>query len=255
MKKYLLAIPFLLFISCGSSNDNDIDTPPASPKKIISVYKDGKLYLKVNYNAGKLSGYTQFIPISNSSVVQQNVVIEYDGDKAVKYNSFDANNVLKSYQLFTYTGKLITKREFYNVNSSNQSILTIFSTYINDATKAQNNIKEISYYDSSGSLTNNYKINYINDLGSSYSDVYNSSNIKTTVQTWIKDDKIAWNSFLDPFTYQNQHNLLTRTDKNLSTGVESGYNAQYTYDSSGYPLTAKYTYLDGKIENYTFNWE
>ncbi|WBV60234.1 hypothetical protein PFY12_14495 [Chryseobacterium camelliae] len=259
MKKILLiANSFLiLFTSCSSNNDDPIsNVPEVKSKRLSIVKKNGSVYLKFNYLPdGKLSGYDQYLLIGSTTALQQILKIEYSGDYAIKYNSFDANNVLKGYQSFFYTGKYITKREIYNVNSSGQNTLTTSSTYVNDSNKTSNNISEIKYYDANNSLTKKWSITYTNNLGSSISDIYDSSGTKVAISTWTKDDKISWEQYLDPFTYQNEHNLTSKIEKNTSTGVETGYNAQYTYDEFGYPITSKYTYTNGNIENYTFVWE
>lgn len=248
----------LLFIasSCNSSNDDQDIIPETKSKNLISVNKEGKLYLKFSYtNTGVLSGYEQFLALGNTILTQQRVVIEYNGENAVKYNSYDSNNVLKGFQSFTYSGKLIVKREIFSVNSSGQSALTMSSNYVNDSNKPNNNITEVRNFDGNGNLTKRWNITYTNSLGSSISEIYDASGLKIAISNWDKDDKISWEKYLDPFKYQNNHNLIRKIEKSTSTGVETGYNAQYTYDELGYPISSKYTYTDGKIENYTFYWE
>ncbi|MBE4949909.1 hypothetical protein [Chryseobacterium culicis] len=259
MKKILLLATssFILSISCSSNNDDSTSNIPEVKNKRLSVVnKNGSIYLKFNYSSdGKLAGYEQYLALGSTVVTQQILKIEYSGYNAIKYNSFDSNNVLKGYQLFAYTGKYITKREIYNVNNSGQSSLTMSSTYVNDANKSSNNISEIKNFDANNNLTKRWNITYTNSLGNSISDIYDSSGTKVSISTWTKDDKISWEQYLDPFRYQNEHNITSKIEKNIATGSETGYNAKYTYDELGYPITSTYTYTNGSIENYTFIWE
>uniref|UniRef100_UPI000A5716F1 hypothetical protein n=1 Tax=Streptobacillus moniliformis TaxID=34105 RepID=UPI000A5716F1 len=87
-------------------------------------------------------------------------------------------------------------------------------------------------------------------------EIYNDANVKTHIATWTKDDKIAWDKFLDPFVYQHEHNNISIATKEVSTGnVISGCTSSFVYDQYGYPINAVYNYTNGTVENYSFVWE
>jgi len=254
MRKLLFLFSFIFLISCDNSNDDENNSiTNVNPKKITQVTKNGSLLYKFTYNSdGKISEIQNYV----SNTINTTTKIEYSNGNGIKWNIYDKNNNLIEYQLYTFQNNIITKREVYvkNVSGTNFNFSSRIE-YINDFNKSKNNITEASIYDSNNVYNSKYTITYTDNLGSSITNYYNSSGIKTSTSTWIKDDKIAWDTVLDPFIYQHEHNNTSISNVITATGVTSGYSAAFTYDTNRYPLTGKYIYTDGTVINYVFTWE
>ncbi|MFP3581673.1 hypothetical protein SB659_19120, partial [Arthrobacter sp. SIMBA_036] len=120
---------------------------------------------------------------------------------------YNSQYTLFNYQTYTYTGKFISERSIFSVNqSTGQEILTQVTRYTNDATKSSNNLTAVQYYDGTGNLKWQQEISYTDKNGSSITNVYSDSGVKTNVSTTVKDNSIAWDKVLDPFVYQHDHN-------------------------------------------------
>lgn len=257
MKKLIyLATILMAFFSCSRDNSDSNPTEPIVPvKKLMTVNKDGSLYLKIYYdNLGRTTGNDTF----KNGVLETRVLITYGtGNNASIWNYYNAEGKRIYFYIFNFNSyNHIDQRTTYSYNANTYSYdSTGFITYTNNDSKKLNNLIKAEYFDSKWNSQGHYIVNYTDDLGSSTTDFYNKTGAKTSVSTWVKDDKIAWDKVLDPFTYQHEHNNISISTKDLVTGVSNGYTAAFTYDKYGYPLTAKYNYSNGTSINYTFNWE
>lgn len=252
MKLFLSALPLVLLLSCSSGSDEImqvIDQP--QQKKIIEVKRDNQLLYKFTYNsAGDISEITNY---SSNGAVGSTTKVEYTNGLQTKRSMYSTNNTLLSYHVFTYQGKLITKRAIYTVNAGLET-LNNSTEYTNDGTKSSSNLIGVKYYDGAGNLTQKSDIVYTDGNGSSVSDIYNSTGTKTGISTLTKDNAHAWDRVLDPFVYQHETNAKSELTKNLD-GTTTGYSVEYTYDSTNYPLTAKYVFTNGVVYNYVFTWQ
>lgn len=259
MKKIvLLAIPFSLFFSCSSSSDEVTPKPvvpdPVKQKKIVEVKQDNQFLYTFTYNSdGKISQIGNY---TNTGSLYSTTKVEYTNGFETKRSTYNLKNELYSYHTYTYTGKYISERAIYSRNvSTGQEVLAQKTFYTNDPTKSDHNLMGVKYYDGTGNLVAKSEITYLNNNGSSLSNVYNAAGSKTNVTTWMRDNAIAWDKVLDPFVYQHEHNTTSVSDNNLLDGTTTGYTVEYTYDSDNYPLTAKYLHSNGMKYTYTFTWE
>ncbi|OCA78725.1 hypothetical protein BBH99_07590 [Chryseobacterium contaminans] len=262
MKKIIfLAISFSLLSSCSSSSD-EVTSKPESPKpevpvkskKIIEVKQDNKLVYTFTYNSdGKISEIGNY---SNTGSLFSTTKVEYTNGFETRRSTYNLQNQLYNYHTYIYTGKHISERAIYSREPSTGKELLVQRTYYtNDPSKSDHNLTGVQYYDGSGALVAKSDITYIDSNGSSSTFVYNAAGKKTNSTLWMRDNAIAWDKVLDPFTYQHEHNTTSVTDNNLIDGTTTGYNIEYTYDSSNYPLTAKYSFSNGVKYTYTFTWQ
>lgn len=260
MKKTLfLILPFSLFLSCSSGSDEtpskpEIPSEPVQLKKIVTVKQDNKLVYTFTYNNdNKISEIGNY---SSTGSLLNTTKVEYTNGFETKRSTYNLKNELSNYHTYTYSGKYISERTIYSRNvSTGQEVLTQKTFYTNDPTKSDHNLVGVKYYDGTGNLVAKSEITYLNNNGSNLSNVYNAAGTKTNVTTWMRDNAIAWDKVLDPFVYQHEHNTTSVSDNNLLEGTTTGYTIEYTYDSSNYPLTAKYLHSNGMKYTYTFTWE
>ena len=257
MKKlFFLAMILMAVISCSrDNNESTTPEPPVPIKKLKTVNKDGNLYLKIYYDSsGRTTGNDMF----KNGVLETRVLISYDSrNNPTIWNYYNAVGLRIYFYIFNFNiYNHIDQRTTYSYNANTSSYDSSgFITYTNNDSKNLNNLIKAEYFDSKWNPQSYYIVNYTDNLGSSTTDFYNKIGTKTSVSTWVKDDKIAWDKVLDPFTYQHEHNNISISTKDLVSGVSNGYTAAFTYDQYGYPLTAKYSYSNGTFINYTFNWE
>lgn len=262
MKKILLlAIPFSLLFSCSSSSDEVSPKPetpvvpdPVKSKKIIEVKQDNKLVYTFTYNSdNKISEIGNY---SSTGSLLSTTKVEYTNGFESRRNTYNLQNKLYNYHTYTYSGKYISERSIYSRDpATGQEVLVQRMYYTNDPNKSGNNLTGIKYYDGTGNLTSKSEITYMGSNGNSSTNVYNAAGTKTNITLWMKDNAVAWDKVLDPFTYQHEHNTISLTDNNLTDGSTTGYTVEYTYDSDNYPLTAKYSFSNGVKYTYTFTWQ
>lgn len=249
MKKIvLLAIPFYLVLSCSSDTDE-----PVKAKKIIEVKQDGKPFYKFAYNSsGNISEITGY----SNGILANTTRVEYTNGLESKRSTYNSQNILFNYHLFTYSGRLITERSSYTRNpSTGENILMQVTHYTNDASKPSNNLTGSQYYNGTGTLIGKSEITYTDNRGSSITNVYNAAGEKTNITTLVKDAAVAWDKVLDPFVYQHEHNSQSVSDENLINGSKTGYTVEFTYDKDNYPIVAKYSHSNTVKYTYTFTWE
>lgn len=255
-EKFLfLALSASLSVSCSSDSDEPvIITDPVKEipqKRITEVTLNNQLLYKFTYSSEGISEIQTY----SSGTLQTTTYVEYtDGLQTARYQ-YSPGNILSGYQKYTYQGKLISNRKIYSVNNLGQETLIRSTDYTNDLSKSSNNLISIKYYDGSGNPLSSSDITYTDSNGSSLSNIYNASGSKTEVYTLIKDNAPGWGKVLDPFVYQNEHNIKSSLYKNVSTGTLNGFTAEYTYDADHYPITAQYQHTNGLTENYGFTWK
>ncbi|MDM1555434.1 MULTISPECIES: hypothetical protein [Chryseobacterium] len=257
MKKIVfLAVPFSLFFSCSSNSDEVTPKPdvPVKSKKITEVKQDNKLVYTFTYNSeGKISEIGNY---SSTGALFSTTKVEYTNGFETRRSTYNLDNKLYNYHNYLYTGKYISERAIYSREpSTGKEILVQRTFYTNDLSKPDHNLIGVQYYDGIGGLVAKSEITYVDSNGSSITTVYNAAGTKTNISLWMRDNAVAWDTVLDPFTYQHKHNTTSVKDNNLLDGTTTEYNVEYTYDSSNYPLTAKYSFSNGVKYTYTFTWQ
>jgi hypothetical protein len=235
MKKLVLVFSALVMVlSSCSSSDEETNTPPTSSsvlvKKAIVEDEDG--------------GYT--------------TLYTYNGNKIVKTTNSDDTS-----EVFTYSGDLITKIEYYTDTTLDQKDIFTYNTdnklitYTRLDYGVEWGTKETYVYNSDGTLS---VTEYIGDLTSqtqlnSTSKIYftNGEISKTEVfEGGIKTNTITYTHDTKNNPYKNitgfnklsissgggiSHNILTEVDTDAGTSTY-----EYTYNSNDYPSTEKETY-------------
>ena len=240
MKKLVLVFSALVMVlSSCSSSDEETNTPPTSSsvlvKKAIVEDEDG--------------GYT--------------TLYTYNGNKIVKTTNSDDTS-----EVFTYSGDLITKIEYYTDTTLDQKDIFTYNTdnklitYTRLDYGIEWGTKETYVYNSDGTLS---VTEYIGDLTSqtqlnSTSKIYFTNGEISKIEGFeggVKTRTINYTYDTKNNPYKNitgfdklgiifeegiSHNLLTESDTDTA-GDPVTY--EYTYNSNNYPSMAKEIIGDG----------
>jgi len=234
MKKLigLFACSVLFLTSCSSNDSNDAATVNESDvlvTKSIESYANGDPSITTNYT--------------------------YNGKKMIK--SIDSEGY---YELYTYTGDLLTKIDYYDSDDTLEETETFaynsngkLATYVRAEFTVNQGVRETFVYNNDGTVSTT---TYFGDT-TSQTDVLNTSTIEfsgsevamTTLNTGsmhmytydtknnpfknvIGFDKIA---VLEAESVGLYHNILT--DTYTESSLTHIYNSVYTYNALNFPLT------------------
>ena len=255
MRKLILIGSVMLLAAC-SSESTDILTPDVDVKKrLSSVYKDGKLNIKIEYDNDKVSSFTHY---DNDGKLSNKFVIEYQNGKRVQDNFYNEDNIKTSYAKYYYElpdhPHLITKSEAYMQESSTY-IMHGYQVFTNNTAVNENNITSVSAFDIFGNLQQKIEMTYTDANGSFIKKIYNSAGVQTGSETVIRDNKKSAFSFYEPYYYQNNHNIISSTTVNIPFNTTWGISNNYTYDAYNYPVSAVVNQSGIPPFTYTFNWE
>jgi|GEM_PF-2868620 len=256
MRKLLLIGSMILLTAC-SSESTDVLAPDVDVKKrLSSVYKDGKLNIKIEYDNDKVSSFTHY---DDDGKLSNKFVIEYQNNKRVQDNFYNADNIKTSYIKYYYElpsyPDLVTKREVYMQASNNSYTSNGYQIFTNNTSVNANNITSASAFDEFGNLIEKTERTYTDANGSFVMKIYNSAGVQTGSETVIRDNKKSWSSFYDPFYYQNQHNTISSNAVNIPYNITWSVTNNYTYDAYNYPVSAFVNQSGITPFTYTFNWE
>ncbi len=241
MKKLALAFSALLLIlsSCSSSDSSSSSTTDVLPKKSIYTDDDGTYTTLFTYNGNKI------------------VTAISDDDTSIE---------------FTYTGDLITKIEYfegstldqtdtYTYNSSNQLVTFLRITYLDDygdrTTYVYNSDGTISFTDYSGDSTSQTMVDRNGKI-------FFENNELVKTEFYIGSSSTLFNTLT--YTYDTKNNPFKNVTGFDKTGYDEGYTQgvnrniltilgtafnsddatyDYTYNSSNYPTNV--------LETFTFS--
>lgn len=227
MKKVILILSTvsILLIACSKS---DSASPIEQPKILV------KKIIETNTQTGATLTY----------------VCQYVGNKIIKTISTDSSGSITT-ETFTYTGDLITKRQsgtstddyVYDTNNrlisqihtDNSYVMHYNYTYNSDATVTENgerriyftaegDISRIKSYDSNGQTTQDRTYTYDNSNNPFKNITGNTSLIKYSNPVFSLGRDVV-------------HNITSGTTWISGTGSYP-WQATYTYNSEGYPLTS-----------------
>ena len=265
MKKliYAFSLLALIFTSCSSDNNSTpaANNPTTDPSSVLLTkrtytYSTGSTQVTNEYN------YT------------------YNGKKLVKVSLSTTK-----YQLYTYTGDLITQRDTYN--SSNTLLETELFSYVND--KLDEYVHKIFINTYSGANNIGYRKKYVNNSNvsatyTSYSGdtVFQNTVMNTGSVTYLPNGELSTNHYVasgststtdETMTFGDKNSPLKNiigyskiipaigdrvhgsfnnlvfykntTTNNIMVTFENGYNYAYVYGSNGFPTSSTETNLSG----------
>ncbi len=240
MKKLTMAFSVLVMIlSSCSSSDESVNTPP----------------------------------ISSSVLVKKEIVEDEDGDYTALY-TYNGNKIVKTTnsddtsEVFTYTGDLITKLEYFTETTLDQKDTFTYNaenkltTHLRLDYVVEWGTKETYVYNSDGTIS---VTEYIGDLTSqtqlsSTSKIYFTNGEISKIEVFeggIKTRTITYTYDVKNNPYKNitgfdklgiifeegiSHNLLTENDTDTA---DDPVTYEYIYNSNNYPSTAKEIIGDG----------
>lgn len=250
MKKILLFTVISIFV-WSSCSRGDEPTTNQKEKKIQQINRNNELYAKIYYSGDVVKGIDYFY----KGNLFRRYKMYYKNGLMEKMEFYNSDNTLDSYNKYYFEGHLVVKGEFFRKNKSGEIVLANIREYINRTGKI-NNLIGMKDYDVNGKLKGTYKIEYTDDLGSSISTYYNALGEKLRTETWVKDNKKAYDKYFDAFPYQHEHNNISISYKNLDNPRnDRGYTSVFTYDEYGYPLTSVRKNNEGGVDKFEYIWD
>ena len=225
MKKLVfLTLLFVLFQSCSSSDSDP--TPPGSilVKRIVDTNPAGVFTYNYTYNGNKMVTSV----LSTTNYIRRGVYT-YTGDLITKSEFFDIDNTLNQRNVSTYNTdnrlESSVQLDFYNGTGKRQTY-----TYNTDGT-----VSSISY---SGDLINQDTVVSHNTM------TYSNGEISSLVEdygTVIKTHTYVYDTKNNPFKNvtgygQESHNLIQSTYSE-NGGTVYTTDQHYTYNSNNFPIT------------------
>ncbi|TBX71319.1 hypothetical protein EZL74_02090 [Flavobacterium silvisoli] len=219
----LLCMFFVLFQSC-SSDDGSTAPDAILVKKIVDTNPAGTFTYNYTYNGNKMAESV----LSTTNYIRR-AVYTYTGDLITKVEFFDISNTL-------------TERDIYTFNTYNRLATSVKLDYYNET-----GTKEIYTYNSDGTIST---IKYSGDLSTqdnvmSHNTItMNNGEISSRIEDTgavIKVSSYIYDTKNNPFKNvigfdQNKHNILQSTYSE-NGGTVYTTNQQYTYNSNDFPVT------------------
>ena len=245
MKKLALAfsaLTLIVLVSCSVSDEdpvaNTVDPSSVLLKKIIDLDPvHGNVTTLINYNGNKVTGSTSDDGSSD--------VFTYTGDLITKVEYF--------------TGTTLDQRELYTYNSNNKLVTYVRldfdatgsgvkETYVHNADGTISYSRYLGDTNSQTQLNNTGKAFFTNGEISKVEKYYTTGGVNTTQVTNYTYDDInnplmnitgyAATAFTDGFADGILHNVLTETHVSNST---QNLTTTYTYNSNNFPVTSSET--------------
>ncbi|WP_162126715.1 hypothetical protein [Flavobacterium phycosphaerae] len=222
-KPILLCLLFVLFQSC-SSGDSSVPTGSILVKKIVETDPAGIFTFEYTYNGNKMVESV----LSTTDYIRRGVYT-YTGDLITKVEFFDISNTL-------------TERDIYTFDTDNRKKSFVKLDYYNGT-----GTREIFTYNADGTISS---ISYSGDLNSQ--DIMVSHNTITMSNGAISSREEDTGTIIKTFTYaydtknnpfknvigleQPSHNLLQSTYSE-NGGTVYTTDQHYTYNSNDFPVT------------------
>lgn len=265
MKKIvlLLSVVTLAFTSCSKSEDESVSVvnPPVNNVPATLLLK------KIVCDDGEITSY------------------EYDGNKLKKITYENPNVSPNNYQIYTYTGDLITNIKMYNLSTNslmyeyglaysiNNNLISATCVYGNSGSRSYtyNTDGTVSYTNTSIGLIKFSNEDIIEDNGYlsgtptyTYNYTYTYDNKNSIAKNVIGIDKIRIFASGKDYSFSSSmlfnygssivgsHNMISRKVTGSSSSLDT---YTYTYNIDGYPLTSERVRsgITG-VKNYTFTY-
>lgn len=202
-----------IFTSCSSNDDNNISEKKLLLSKITTTYYDNPANPETNVSTLEYNTQGELIKTLSDGRVS---TFEYSNGKPTKVNYYNNHQTLEYYTVFYYNAdKLVNIKAIYTNPNSNRK-----STYT---------------YNANGQLTSS-TLCQSEDCSnpSSNSFTYNGDNVLT--ETYVMGGTIAFSTKRE-FSYDDQLNPFTNTNKYLKIMMEGAYNLSknnYTIEKVSY---------------------
>jgi hypothetical protein len=264
MKKIvlLLSVVALAFTSCSKSEEAQVEVMPVNNIPAALLLK------KIVCDDGEITSY------------------EYDGNKLKKIIYENPNVSPNNYQIYTYTGDLITNIKMYNLSTNslmyeyglayniNNNLISATCVYGNSGSRnyTYNTDGTVSYTNTSQGLIKFSNEDIIEDNGYlsgtnpayTYNFIYTYDNKNSIAENIIGIDKIRIFASGKDYSYSSSmlfnygssiigsHNMISRKVTGSSSSLDT---YTYTYNIDGYPSTsARVRSGFTGVKNYTFTY-
>lgn len=214
------------------------------------IKKDGIIFISYEYNEdGTIKLYKTYTEDGTLSFTYN---YEYVIDNEIIVRDFDESGNLIESSRFYDLNIDESKVEFFDSNDilTSYGIYNFSGSFCGAVTK--------SFFESNDLLFSKSSINYFDENCSEIISFTDGNNEIRGVQEITKDDK-KWffkSTRLTFFRDREDGNVIKNVSKN-SLGVineEYSYDSVFEYNDSNYPISEKRTFLNGDIENYSFEY-
>jgi len=258
MKKNLLLLlsSFIIFSSCEKDEiekKDEVSNATCLPTEIN--YDNNNYTRKFTYNTE--SQIIREDIIDNNTNIGYNT-FEYNANKLIKQNAYNAQSTLKSYYTYEYnsSNQLIAEKYFDLSNGSAIEKESFTYEY-----SSPTELKKSSYFENN-TLYSYRTYQYSNGLMTKIQSFKANGNQSGQTEIEYDNNKSALSS-LNPIivlfgttAFPYQKNIIKHIvkDANGQTVNDESYSSTYEYNSQGYPLKRNENRLDGRIRSVLYKY-
>lgn len=250
---YLLVFAAIILLAGCSSDDktsvSDDQMDDASEGLLLkSVYRDGELFDYYEYDSEQR--VSKRIPTVGSGSIY--FLYEYVGD----------NSILRIYDV---TERLLLTDTYYRINATSYRSDRVYEPI------APNQDSYFIVNHTPEGCGINSRLGYYIDGSEYYSQIFEYNGIQcndTEVATYINDVVIKYvrirdegkfafaSTYIRETNISPKHNILSETRYNENDEVEetASFTSIFEYNDLDYPITEVRTFLNGSVQNYTYEY-
>lgn len=253
---FIFLIALILTVACtNNSETSESEEAQVEACKISKTMKNGAIFSQAIYSE---EGMVQAVAYYENDELKSKDVWSYGEDGLPNKISYeDSTGQVVRYQeiLERNDSSYITKRAFFEVDSSGENFnLWRQASYVYDQSKP-NPLVETTFYDAEGGVVESYTIEYTDENGSSISQRVDAEGNLIRTETWKRDDKKSGNQAIMLFPFQEEHNLIERTVMMADSSIsDNSWKSNLTYNELGYPIQAISKQYDGMVDTFSMEY-
>tara|TARA_B100000678_G_scaffold282603_1_gene281732 strand:- start:627 stop:1379 length:753 start_codon:yes stop_codon:yes gene_type:complete len=249
MKKNYLIFIFLILLSCSNDDSNRDSNEVLKPHELFikQVNLDGLVFRKYTYKNNLISSREYY---RNGKLWRQEN-IKYSNDTIFIENYDSSNKLIQLFKYYNLTENISVRDEY---DSKNQMVSYRIYNFSND------NCGYVNYedYDVNDNLSSKRTFNYIDSNCSVESSRYNFNGELSFKEQRIRDDKNRTNKneTLEFFRGKEIGNTIVYNSWDSEGNIEFmySYESTFNYNDENYPIYESRKYLDGTVEEMTFEY-